>query len=62
MVLEAMGGVPVIIKRLQFRAACPIISTPKLLQLKMTSPEGNLDPIEFSISSTTSRYLFYYYF
>lgn len=56
MVLEAFGGVPVTLKNIQIRAACTITSTPKILQLKISTPEGPLDPMEFSISSTTSKY------
>lgn len=58
MVLEAMGGVPVTIKDIQFSTACPIASSPRLLQLKLSHFEGQYDPIEFKISSTTNRYLF----
>jgi hypothetical protein len=57
MVLQAFSGSPVELTDIQFSAACPILSAPRLLQLKMSSPEGQFDPIEFKISSTTSRYL-----
>jgi hypothetical protein len=53
-----MGGGPVIIKDVQFSAACPITETPRMLQLKFSATEGVNDPIEFKITSTTGRYLF----
>lgn len=58
MILQACGGSPVIIKNAQFLSPCPVTSSPRFLQLKMSSPEGEYDPIEFKISSTTNRYPF----
>eukprot|EP00026_Physarum_polycephalum_P000035 Phypoly_transcript_00035.p1 GENE.Phypoly_transcript_00035~~Phypoly_transcript_00035.p1 ORF type:complete len:2948 (+),score=330.54 Phypoly_transcript_00035:176-8845(+) len=56
MVLQAFNGEPVKFKDIQFLAAVPIISTPRLVQLRLSSAEGPLDPVDFKISSTTSKY------
>lgn len=62
MVLEALGGSPASIKDIQFSTACPITSTPRLLQLKLSLAESIYDPVDFKISSTTSKYLINNYF
>lgn len=45
------------ITNIQFSAACPITDIPRLLQLKMGVAENAYDPVEFKISSTTTKYV-----